>query len=345
MRAENARSIARRWLQEEISSLAGFRGALWHGSVLDLNDDELMGQGSDIDIILVFDDVGPSLSRGKSLINGVLLDLTPLPWGEIREPEVVLGNHQLAPSFRSAALLADPSGDLAELCAATESAFARRVWVERRCDRAAEAVCRNLAQIESSGTPAERVMSWLFGTGITAHVLLVAGLRNPTVRKRYVATRSILRGVDRLEVHETLLRMLGSHDIPPEVATRHLDTLTTAFDAASRAIRTPVFFASDLSPLSRPIAIDGSYEMIADGDHREAMFWIAVTWARCMQVFHADDASLEARFEPQFRAMLSDLGISSTKEMRRRAGEVEGSLPWLRDIASKIMDATPAIRE
>jgi hypothetical protein len=344
MRAQDARSIARQWLHDEVSPLDGFVGALWHGSVLDLVDDEPIGTDSDIDLILIFDECAPSLRRGKLLVGGAILDLTPLQWNDIRDAEVVLGNHQLAPSFRSAALLADPSGALAELCDVIERQFPRREWVDRRCDRAIGAIRRNLAQVELSGTQVGQVMSWLFGTGITTHVLLVAGLRNPTVRKRYVTARSLLHEAGRPEIHEILLRMLGSHQISAERASHHLSTLTKAFDDASRTVRTQVPFATDLSQVARPIAIDGSEGMIANGDHREAMFWIAVTWARCMQVFHLDDRSLEARFEPAFRSMLSDLGISSIGDMRERAGVVETSLSWLREIASGIMDATPEIR-
>jgi hypothetical protein len=53
------------------------------------------------------------------------------------------------------------------------------------------------------------VTAWLFATGVTTHVLLVAGLKNPTVRQRYVATRELLADYGRVDFYETLLELLG----------------------------------------------------------------------------------------------------------------------------------------
>jgi hypothetical protein len=49
-----------------------------------------------------------------------------------------------------------------------------------------------------------------FRRGITTHVLLVAGLRNPTVRNRYVAVRELLADYNAVELHEWLLELLGA---------------------------------------------------------------------------------------------------------------------------------------
>ena len=37
-----------------------------------------------------------------------------------------------------------------------------------------------------------QVTAWLFGTSLTTLILLVAGLRAPTVRRRYVEARELL---------------------------------------------------------------------------------------------------------------------------------------------------------
>lgn len=346
MHVEEARSIARRWLAEQAVPLPGFRGALWHGSILTIPDDAPLDPASDVDLMVVFDTPPADLRPGKQPVEGVLLDLTVLPWADIRDPESVLANHQLAPSFRSPELLADPDGTLGALRDTIAREFARRPWVERRVEAAAGKIGDSLGRIGPSAPFAENTMSWLFGTGITTHVLLVAGLRNPTVRKRYIAARELLVSTGMPSVHEELLGLLGSKELSPERIRHHLDTVEPAFDAAVSAIRTPVLFpASDLSPAARPIAIDGSRSMIAAGDHREAVFWIAVTWARCMQVLHADSPELETRFGPAFRGMLADLGIQSVTDMQSRAAEIQAALPHLRATAHEIMDAIPKIED
>lgn len=124
----------------------------------------------------------------------------------------------------------------------------------------------------------------------------------------------------------------------------HLVALGDAFDAAKGVATTPFFFASDLSNLARLIAIDGGRELIARGDHREAVFWLVATYSRCMTVFHADAPGLRARSEPGWR-LLGDLGIVSAADLRRRGDRVEAALPRIREVAAAIMAANPGIEE
>ena len=190
----------------------------------------------------------------------------------------------------------------------------------------------------------DQFTSWLFGTSVTTHILLVAGLRNPTVRKRYLAVRGLLDELGRLDIHEELLQLLGCAAISRTQVERHLATMTGAFDAAKRTIRTPVFFASDISDVARPIAIDGSREMIESGCHREAMFWIAATYSRCQKVLSTDaPPELRDQFTPGFQAMLTDLGITSFADMARRRDQVRAYLPRLMAAAEQIIAGNPEI--
>ena len=344
MLARTARAIARDWIDREVAPLPGFRGALWHGSVRDLADDQPLDAASDLDLILLFDTPPETFAGGKRLVDGALLDLTPLPWATLADPAALLANHQLAPSFWAPEIICDPNGDLAPIRDAVTAGFTSREWVERRVESAVDRVRIFLDGIDPAAPFAQSAMSWLFGTGVTTHVVLVAGLRNPTVRKRYLAARELLRSVDMPWVYDELLRLLGAEHIDQATASRHLATLEPAFDAAGAAVRTPVAFpASDLSPEARPIAVDGSRAMVAGGDHREAMFWIAVTWTRCMQVLATDAPGIAASHDAAFRAALADLGIHTVADMQARAGAVRECLPRLRDVAAAILDATPDI--
>jgi hypothetical protein len=343
MLAEQARTIGRDWVASEAARLPGFRGALWHGSILTMPGDEELPASSDIDIVLVVDDPAAQPALGKIVRDGVLLDVSFVGREETRDPEALLADHSLAPTFRAPELLADPDGGLAEITGRVGRDFARRGWVERRCASAVARIERNMVSLDPVRPFPANVMAWLFGTGVTTHVLLVAGLRNPTVRKRYLAVRELLDEVGMPEVYGELLDLLGCRDWTPAMATRHLDALAGAFDAAGEAIRTPVPFANDLSPAARAIAIDGSRELIEAGHHRAAVFWIVATWTRCMTVFHTDAPALENRFGPGFRATVADLGIASDADLRRRADEVIARLPRLTAIAGAIMDATPEI--
>jgi hypothetical protein len=190
------------------------------------------------------------------------------------------------------------------------------------------------------------VTAWLFATGVTTHVLLVAGLRNPTVRRRYLAARELLADYGRLDFYETLLELLGCAQMSRARVEHHLAALADAFDAAKAVITTAFFFASDISDAARPIAIDGSQELIARGFHREAVFWMVATYSRCQKVlYHDAPAEMQEKFRPGYRHLLGDLGIGSSADLRQRNEQVEECLPRVWEVAEAIMAANRDIED
>jgi hypothetical protein len=156
--------------------------------------------------------------------------------------------------------------------------------------------------------------------------------------------RNLLAGYGRLDFYEPLLALLGCEHMSTAQVNVHLDTLAGAYDDASNVITSPFFFASDITPLARPVAIDGSRELIMRGEHREAVFWIVATHARCLKVLHQDaPVSLFERHMPGFRDLLSDLGIAGTADLLVRADDVRAFLPRVWEVAIEIMDHNPRI--
>src|SRR5439155_6092998 len=104
---------------------------------------------------------------------------------------------------------------------------------------------------------------------------------------------------------------------------QHLAALTEVFDVAKAVVKTPFFFASDISEIARPLAIDGSRELIERGDHREAVFWIVATYSRCQKIlFHDAPREVHDRFSPGYQELLGDLGITSPADLRPRGEQV-----------------------
>ena len=192
----------------------------------------------------------------------------------------------------------------------------------------------------------DRVISWLFPTGVTTHILLVAGLKNPTVRKRYLTVRELLADYGQLAIYEPLLALLGCAKWSRAQTEGHLRTMTEVFDVAKTVVRSPFPFASDLTDQARPIAVDGSWELIEKGNHRESVFWIAATYSRCLQVFAKDapDALTEP-FREGYQRLLDDLGVGTSADLLQRADAVEAFLPQVWAVAEVIMDANPAIED
>ena len=341
-----ARAVAREWVLAEAASTPAIVGAFFHGSMTTQPDDALVPPASDVDVMVVLADGAGWGKPGKFRHRGVLLEVSPLPAGQVASPEAVLGQYALAGSFRYRGVILDPTGELTLIQRVVGREFARREWVRRRCGNARDRVINGFPLRESDPLPVA-VNGWLFPAGVTTHILLVAGLRNPTVRTRYQAVRVLLDGYGQSAIYGPLLDLLGARTITAGQAARHLAALTVAFDAASALIRSPFVFAADISAAGRPVAIGGTAEMIAAGFHREAMFWLTATFSRCLQVLREDapsDLDL-APFDAAFRLLLADLGIASFADLEWRHAATLAALPAIWAVAEAIMGANPEITE
>jgi hypothetical protein len=345
MLVREAKTIARQWVIEAAGTLPGFHGAYLAGSVNWLPDDAVLPATSDLDINVVFTGPHPPNQRGKFQYRDVLLEVTPLALEQVRLPDLILGHYHLAGGFRTPSILADPSGHLTEIQRVVSRDYAKRQWVRQRCGHARREVLNGLALDESGSFP-DQVLGWLFATGRMTHVLLTAGLRNPTVRRRYVAARELLVEYGQPAFYETLLDLLGCAGMSRSQVEAHLATLAELFDIATAVIKTPFSFASDISNIARPLAMDGSRELITNGYHREAMFWIAVTYSRCQKVLAIDAAlDLKARFDPGYQQLLGDLGVTSPADLWQRSELVRTHLADVWEVGEAIMAANPDIEE
>lgn len=337
MYVRQARAAARRWLDEAAPHLPGLVGAYLAGSTNWLPPDATLPTGTDVDVMVVLEGDKPPLKLGKFIYAGALLEVTYLAADQLRTPEQVLGDYHLAPSLHTGKVIDDRGGQLTALQAAVSQAYAQRVWVRRRCQQAYEKIQRQLRGLESAPTWPDQVLTWLFSTGVMTHVLLVAGLRNPTVRRRYVAVRELLEEMGRAEEYPPLLSLLGCARMEPGQVEAHLAALVPVFDAMQTVDTSPFFFSGDLSQSARPIAIDGSRALLDQGNHREAIFWIAATYSCCMLALLHSAPDMEPRYAPGYARLLGDLGIHDLADLQARRTQVFAHLPHLWRVAEAIM--------
>ncbi|UCC17840.1 MAG: hypothetical protein JSU58_04630 [Dehalococcoidales bacterium] len=346
MLVKEAKEVAWRWVIEEASRLPGFHGALYSGSVNWLSDDAVIPETSDVDIWIVFTGSDPPASPGKLLSRDVILDVAYLQKGHFQSPDTILSDYHLAGAFRTPNVILDPSGQLTQFQKAVSTQYARRHWVYRRCEDAKNHSLNYARLLTKQTTFPQQVSFWIFATGVTTHILLTAGLKNPTVRTRYLAVRELLIEYGHLEFYETLLEMLGCTGIDRALVEHHLAALTAVFDAAKAVIKTPIPQSSDISDPGRSVAIDGSWELIENGNHREVIFWMVVTYARCQWILNNDaTAELQKIFSPGFYELLADLGITSYEDLRQRTKRIEDFIPQVWTRAEAIISANPAIED
>jgi len=344
MRVGAAREAAVDWVTRCAHGQDGFRGAYFSGSTVGLPAEAELPTGSDVDVVVVTSQAEPPLKLGKFMHRGALLEVTYLPWRRIASVDDVLASYHLAGGFRVDTIIADPIGDLRRLQVQVSRLFAERVWVRRRCEDARQKAEQGLRGIDTAAPWHDQVTAWLFPNGVTTHVLLVAALRNPTVRLRYLAARDALVAYDHASLYQDLLRLLGCAELSPRRVEHHLLALARTFDAAAAAARTPFLFSSDITPKARPVAIDASRDLIRAGHHREAVFWIVATFARCHKILAVDaPRDVQRALAPAFDDILADLGIASTDDLLARAASSIRFLPTVWAAAEAILSTNPEI--
>ncbi|WBB76498.1 hypothetical protein O7602_13600 [Micromonospora sp. WMMD1128] len=333
MRVGAARAVAVGWVRERMRVDPSVEGALFSGSTVGLPDDAVVPPWSDVDVLLVRD--SPGVKVGKFVHRGVLLEISTVTWAEVGGPDDVLGSWVFAPMFRTDSVIADPSGRLAAVRRRVAAGFADPVWVRRRCAGVRRRIEGGLRVLDAGAPLADQVLAWVFPTSVLAVWPLVAGLADPTVRRRYVRASEVLAGHGFGGRYPELLATLDGGGVDAGRVRAHLAGLAVVFDEVARLPRDGFAFGADLGAAGRAVVFDGGAELVAAGRHREAMFWVVVTYARCLSVVSAVAPEREGVARPGLEAVLADLGVASAADRRRRADAVLASLP----VWQSVMDA------
>lgn len=337
MLAGPARAAARDWVERHAAPEPWFRGAYLAGSAADRAAEAEQPPWSDVDVRIVVAGATVPPKPGKVRHDGALLDVSYHLEELLGDPRKVAATHYLAPSFTDPdGVLLDPTGLLGRLRAAIAPTYASPAAVQRRVADVFTAIRMRLSARDPAAPWPRQVSDWLFPSSLVAVAVLVAAGERPTVRLRYRRARDVLH--DRPAGYARMLDLLGCAGVDAAVVARHLDRLGEVFDEAAAVGRTPFFFSSDISAESRPIAVDGSRALVDAGDHREAVFWIVATFARCQQILDADAPPERARAgEGAFRAALAELtGVRGPDDLRARSAATIALLPELEDVAATI---------
>ena len=239
-------------------------------------------------------------------------------------------------------IIFDPNGKL-EIHRVVAENFAKREWVRRRCQHAVDKIVRGLGSAAGAARLTQ-VNAWLFPAGITTHVLLVAGLRNPTVRKALAAAKKLLSDYGCDGFYPRLLDLVGCTHLTPQEVECRLNVLAEIFDLAKEVPDPPFFFASDISDAARHIAIDGSRELIAAGLHGRLSFGCLPPCAAATRssLTGAQPQSSD-RADQSLWDFLHVLGIHTTADIAAAQAKVKAILPHVWEVAEVIIERNPAV--
>lgn len=345
MLVRDAKEGARQWVLAEASRLPGFWGSFLTGSITAMPDDAVLPASSDVDVKLVVDVPTFPDDAEKIRYRDVLLDVSYDASEAFRSPETVLGTYYTAVHFVHPCILLDPTGQLTAIQPTVAREYARRRWVRARCAHARAQLEAFLVH-DPSATLHEQVFVWLLAVIGMTHGLLVADLRNPTIRTCLLAARDVLARSGEPSLHERMLDILGSAPMDRGQVEDLLAACTEAFDVAKVIRTTPIPFGANISEAARPINIGGSQELIAAGCHREAVFWIAAVHTWCQWVFQNEaPADVRDRFTPAYDDLLAALGVPTAAAVAARTEQIRDLLPEIGRVTETILATNPAIRD
>lgn len=336
MRLADARAVARDWVRSQAGP--GLVGAFLTGSAAVGSDEEELAATSDVDLIMVT--TGPAPAKlGKVWHDGVLLDVSSLPVDGL-DVATIAGTSYLAPFLTGEMIIHDPSGMLARRSDQVRPLVDRPEWARRRAAEVRAKITTGLAAADPAAPLAEQVIGWVFPASLPTVLLLVAGRRPPTVRKRYLRCRELLTGSGErgLDLYECLLRVLGCADVPAAQVRHHLAALAGTLRVTAEHARTPFPFSADLRPDTWHLVLDGSAELIERGWHREAVWWLLATYARCLLVLAADaPRAVTAEHEPRLVAAAEELLGFRAGDGPTRGDTLRSLLPEVDALADELI--------
>lgn len=350
MKVREVKEIAEQWVSEQAAKIPGFAGAFYTGSITSLPDQEDYSTSSDVDLYIVIDGDMPENTRHvKFDYKGIILEPNYVSSQRHRTPEQLLANHFLAFHFRVPNIISDPSGNLTALQKAVARDFAKRQWVEERCQSEFQAALRwaeKCLSVESEDDymlerVANLVGSVVFGVSVPA----LADLRSPTVRKCLVLYHEVLAKYGKLSYFEDVLAVLGCAELGESDVAALLEDTTTAFNKAVQVIKTPFFADWNICEAARPISIGGSQELISNGYYREAVLFIMIVFNSAILAIQNDAADDEKLpFLCSYQKALDVLGFGTEKDFFHRVDQWKETLNEIWDITGEILDMNPEIR-
>jgi hypothetical protein len=339
MLVDEAKRVARQWVEAEASKMPGFVGAFIFGSVNWMSDDQPFPLTSDLDVRVVLDTDEPPNTFTKFSHDTALLEISFCPLERIKSPEAVLADYPSAAHFTRPCILADPTGHLGRIQAVVAEEFPRRKWVEARVEAVRHWQLASADRLLNKADPIhDQAFAWIYATSMFSHVILVADLKNPTVRKSLVAAREVLVRYSQLAFHESVLELLGSASLSQQRVEELFENLVTVFETAKTIRKTDFFGSSTISDVGRSTALGGTEELVDLGYHREATFWMLVIHTWCQKILHNDATpDQQARFMPAYVQLLDSLGVESPEDIYRRIEQVKALRPQADAVVEDIM--------
>ena len=318
-------AIVREWVDLHARHLPDFAGAYLWGGITALPADAPFPLYRDVDVIVVLTEGAPD-GEAEFFYRGLMIEVGSKNLADHQDAEAVLADPSAGPNLATTQILADPTGLLAPLQQAVAADYRRRRWVQARCDAENASVARQLAAMREVANPVGQAPLWpLWGLlNALSGLLAVAQLKRPTTRRTLSLLGELLDEQGRPDLHEAVLTLWGSAHMSRADVQAMLDQSVVAFDRSVELYQTPTPFGFTIRAHLRPYLAEATQEMIDEGKHREAVFWIMTLVTEAYLVLQNDAPDAEKPvFAAQLQALLAALGYTSAELWAERVAAAE----------------------
>jgi hypothetical protein len=344
MNAGEARSIAERWVAEEVARSPGEVLCVFtYGSINWMADVDPFPPSSDLDLVVVVPKVDPARHRScKHLYGGIAIEAFYVARESLLSAEALLADFRFAQNVVSGRVLFDPDRIVGGLCAVMAPQFARRHWVRLRCRALRDYALPVINAFERSDRLFHLNGVTCLAVRAMAQMVLTADLRNPTVKKALVKVRDVLNRYDLAEEHHGLLRLLGTSELDDEAILAASSHCRQTLDEACRWLRTPFMGDNCITVHSRPGLDVDVPACVAEGMGREIFLWVASLHAHAMIALENDaPAAVLAVARQVYVGDMTSVGAATPVEARARMLACRPALEQMVHLCDDIVARNP----
>jgi hypothetical protein len=336
--------IVREWVDLHVRHLPNFAGAYLWGGITALPADAPFQLYRDVDVHVVVTSSTHDETQ-EILYRGVMLEVDSTKLEAHQDAEAVLADPSHGPNMATTQILADPTGILTQLQQAVAADYGRHRWIQARCEAEKVSAEQQLAAMRqvSNPTGGQDPLWPVWGLlNALSGLLAVAQLKRPTTRRTLSLLGDLLGEQGRSDLHEEALTVWGSAHMTRADVQAMLDQSVVVFDRSVEVYQTQTPFGFTIRAHLRPYLTEATQEMIDEGNHREATFWIMTLVTECYLVLQNDALDVEKPvFAAQLQAMLTTLGYTSAEAWAERVAAAERLTQEIYSIADALVALHP----
>lgn len=333
------------WVRIQAEQLPGFLGAHLMGGITSMALTDPFPAYRDVDLhIILKDDTDIPGENAEALYRGLMIEAGFRRQTDYSTPEVVLADPVIASHMAVPSIVSDPTGFLTRLHEVVTREYARRKWVQARCDSEKREAFGKLEIAAHIPDPLSAFRLLGYASTYVSAVLALVSLKAITGRRSYIQMRHILESWGRTDLYERLLEVVGFAQTTREQAERYLQDAAEAFDLAVKVKRTPHPFGHKMYAHLRPYLVEGTREMMAEGYYHEAAGWTMAFYGSSMQIIQIDAPSqLTPDMQRKFDECMSQLGLDGTVPWEERIERAKAIFREVFMLADEIIAHNQAI--